>query len=502
MNKGFLGKNLKIAQLSLLVLIIAGLLTACGNEAPSSADPTPPATTKATPVASLTAPATTAGPVVTVNTAAPTQTTLADATTITVPTAALAPSAAPTQKNLPAIATPAPAASPDFSGQQAYTHVRELAGTIGVRAAGTEGERKGADYIENYFKGLGLRVERPQVSYTLAQDKGSTASYQAATGPEVKLQGFALGMSGNGKIAAGVGYIGLGLDGQVVSGSLKGKIALVERGQIPFSQKVKNALGAGAGAVIVYNNQEGELDSATLGQKVSVPVLGLNRAGGEGLRQALRSNPGLNVNLNVDVRDETITMSNVIAQRPALSGGENAPLLIIGGHFDSVPAGPGANDNASGTAVVLELARSLQQRYPAYELRFAAFSGEEIGLVGSNDYVQKLSAADRQRLVAMINIDMISVGTQFWVGGKPELTRLALGAAQNEGLNTQVMPKAALSGSDSFSFDQAGLPTLFLNRLDDPNYHRPEDTADKVPPERLGQVGRVVMKVIDGLPKI
>jgi aminopeptidase YwaD len=397
---------------------------------------------------------------------------------------------------------PVSASATTFSGDNAYNHVKELAGTIGIRAAGTAGERKAGDYIENYFKQLGLATERPPVEFTTTRDNGSAFTYQDKNGQNVVLKGNALNLSGNGKLSAPLSYAGLGLDGQIPSGSLQGKIALVQRGQISFSEKVDNAVAAGAIGVVIFNSEDGPLNSATLSKPASVPVLGLSKTDGENLRDTIKAGTNISGELNVNITNTTLKMTNVLGLQPAVAVRENAPILIIGGHYDSVPAGPGANDNASGTAVMMELARVLKDRYPRYEIRYLGFAGEEIGLAGSSEYVRTLSPAERQRIVAMINIDMISVGPQFLVGGTPELTQMGMNAAMAEGAgDVQVMPSRLAAASDHYPFQEAGIKVLFFNRQDDVNYHKPGDTPDKVQPERLAQTGRIVMKVIDGLLK-
>jgi len=389
--------------------------------------------------------------------------------------------------------------STTFSGTLALAHVKELASKIGIRAVGTPGHELGADYLEGYFKQLGLKVERPIASFEQSDDKGSYLSYTGTDGQPVILKGNAVNYSGSAKVSGPLVYVGIGMDGQIPANSLKGKIALIMRGQISFNDKVQNAKKAGAIGIAIYNNVQGELDTATLGTPTDLPVVGLSDANGTKLRQLLDSNKNdFIINLETRIVTDKVSISNVIGVRPASKNPATAPVIIIGGHYDSVPAGPGANDNASGTAVTLELAHVLQNQYHQYEFRFIGFGGEEIGLVGSGEYVKNLSAEERKRVVAMINIDMVTVGSQLYIGGSPDLTKLAFGAANEVGAgDVQGLPADLNGASDHASFAQAGIPVLFLNRENDPNYHRAGDTTDKVLPDRLEQIGNIVIKVID-----
>ncbi|MGE3910289.1 MAG: M28 family metallopeptidase, partial [Chloroflexota bacterium] len=196
----------------------------------------------------------------------------------------------------------------------------------------------------------------------------------------------------------------------------------------------------------------------------------------------------------VDASIQESTGVNVIATR---AGGPQT--LVIGGHIDSVAAGPGANDNASGTAVVLELARVLAQRETQYTLKFIGFDAEEIGLVGSNYYVNQLSEQERRAIRAMINLDMVGVGTESRVGGTASLVDLAQAAGEQSGLRLGEMGESG--ASDHASFIRAGIPALFVYRSNDPNYHSPNDRAEFVDPANLEIAGQLVLDVVDALER-
>jgi aminopeptidase YwaD len=172
---------------------------------------------------------------------------------------------------------------------------------------------------------------------------------------------------------------------------------------------------------------------------------------------------------------------------------------VVGAHFDSVPAGPGANDNGSGTATVIELARYFAQRDYPYTLYFVAFGSEEIGLRGSRHFVDALPEAERQGLRAMLNLDMVGVGQQARFSGSGELVDLARDAADALGIAGYRASRTAGASSDHESFQRAGVPILFLHRSDDPNYHSPRDRAEFVDPAYLAQAGQVAISVLERL---
>ena len=181
-----------------------------------------------------------------------------------------------------------------------------------------------------------------------------------------------------------------------------GAVVLVRRGTCPFGVKSTNAAAARAAAVLVSNNVDGPLDQATLGDVTGVlPTAGLSKADGD----ALVGRPGVPVNLVLATTIEERSSRNVIAQTTT---GNPDNVVMAGAHLDSVPAGPGINDNGSGTAALLETAVRLGGAPAvANAVRFAFWGAEEEGLIGSTRYVAGLSDADRQKISLYLNLDMV-----------------------------------------------------------------------------------------------
>ena len=189
-----------------------------------------------------------------------------------------------------------------------------------------------------------------------------------------------------------------------------GDIALIQRGSCTFSVKAGNAQAAGAVGVIVFNEgQSGRrgVVEGTLGSDVdlSIPVLGASYAVGEALVEATEAGP-VEATLSAAVVSESRPTWNLLADLP----GQSDDLVVIGSHLDSVTAGPGINDNGSGSALVLELALQSADldRDHANTLRFAFWGAEEVGLVGSSVYVDRLDDADFARHIANLNFDMVA----------------------------------------------------------------------------------------------
>jgi aminopeptidase S len=158
-------------------------------------------------------------------------------------------------------------------------------------------------------------------------------------------------------------------------------------------------------------------------------------------------------------------------------------VYMAGGHLDSVVAGPGLNDNGSGVAAVLEVAEQLATRPLAdgAALRVGFWGAEEIGLVGSRRYANRLSRAERRRIRAYVNLDMVgSPGEKAAVyAGSGEAGR-AIEAALREGLPPDA-PEERLGGaSDHASFDAVGVPVGGIFTGLDRCYHRACDRLRNV----------------------
>jgi Zn-dependent M28 family amino/carboxypeptidase len=168
--------------------------------------------------------------------------------------------------------------------------------------------------------------------------------------------------------------------------------------------KALNAEAAGAEAVIIFNQGDTPdreaLIVGTLGgtNVVGILVVGASFPDGVALAQ-----PGSTARVRV-LPSEMRTDVNVIAELP---GTNDDNVVMAGAHLDSVGAGPGINDNGSGSAAILETALMMAKLNPENTLRFAWWGAEESGLIGSTAYVNGLSQAERDRIALYLNYDMV-----------------------------------------------------------------------------------------------
>ena len=180
-------------------------------------------------------------------------------------------------------------------------------------------------------------------------------------------------------------------------------MVLVDRGECQFGDKQAVAAERGAVALIIANNEDGDEFGGTLGETtdVKIPVIGVTKASGE----RLRADPGdTRIMLHAGVRIERTR--NVIAQTKT---GDTSNVLMVGAHLDSVPEGPGINDNGSGVAAVLETALQLGSSPEVnYAVRFGFWGAEESGLLGSRDYVSSLDMDALRDIALYLNFDMLA----------------------------------------------------------------------------------------------
>lgn len=195
-------------------------------------------------------------------------------------------------------------------------------------------------------------------------------------------------------------------------------------------------------------------------------------------------------------RGEEITSYNVEAVKEPMKNHDTGQQIIIGAHHDSVPNGPGANDDASGTGVLLELARVYANTPTDTTIKFIAFGAEENGLVGSRKYAEAMTEAEVESTVAMFQLDMVGSKDagdliMFTVDGEKN-TVTDLGAAAGSRVS-DVVPHSELGRSDHVPFHNLGIPAaLFIHTPLEPWYHTEDDIIDHISKEKLQDVARII----------
>ncbi|HYV63850.1 MAG TPA: M28 family peptidase [Bryobacteraceae bacterium] len=222
----------------------------------------------------------------------------------------------------------------------------------------------------------------------------------------------------------------------------------------------------------------------------------------------------LTVNMTLDIQHDTKTVHNVAAYLP----GKTSEYVILGAHYDHLGLGdehslapsqigqihPGADDNASGTAGVIELARWFsKQPQQQRGILFMTFAGEELGLLGSNYYTGH-PLLPLENAVAMLNMDMIGRirGGKVYVNGTgtgSTLDKVVESVKAPDSFKIDLSEATGYGGSDHMSFTVKQVPVLFFFSGLHGDYHKPSDTWDKIDApdaaKLLGYVGQIAMRL-------
>ena len=401
-----------------------------------------------------------------------------------------------------------------FNSDNVMKHIKHLSVDIGPREAGSEGERAGAEYIESVLKSYGYetkieeapRSNRVELILKVLSDNNKKLPLRAVSGAP---QTTGDGITGN------VYHAGAGQPSDFTAAA-SGKIALIKNGGITAGAKVQNAMAAGAIGVLIYDNQDRfTLPSVSLGSvRPNIPVATITKKDGEAFVSQL-SKGNVEVQLSIKTLTNQKTVNVIAVKKP--KGIENPEIYYIGSHLDSVAFAPGANDDASGTSTLMELARIFKDYDGDKELRFAAFGGEELGFVGSKYHIGNLSQDEVKRTKVQFQMDMTGTAwvpaSQLFINtvdGKSNLVSQSTHqAAEKLDINKDLLPVHMLSRSDHVPFHEKGVPSALFIWMEpgtppggadiEPYYHSLEDKIEHVSPERLQLTGDVVFKAISDL---
>jgi Zn-dependent M28 family amino/carboxypeptidase len=353
------------------------------------------------------------------------------------------------------------------------------------RAAGTPGHDASVDYVEGLLQDAGYDTWRQEFTYERT-DFGDSALQQTSPNLVDYVLGvdfFPMDFAGEGDTTAPVTAVDVNIAGDHATtsgceagdfaGFPVGNIALIQRGACNFSVKADNAINAGASGVIIFNQGNvvpGDdrlgLFGGTLGEPVrTIPVVSAPYAlGAEWVNTS-----GLMLRLNLEAEVVQVTTENLLADTPT---GRTDRTVVVGGHLDSVAEGPGINDNGSGTATILETALQMADLGidPKNRVRFAFWSGEEDGLIGSSFYVSQLTPSEVKGTALNLNFDMVGSpnSVNFVYDGDGDA--LGVSGPNGSGVIEDVFtdffgdqgessePTDFDGRSDNFGFIEAGIP--------------------------------------------
>ena len=222
------------------------------------------------------------------------------------------------------------------------------------RESGTDGELAAAEFIGRYLEDMGYVVEFQPVEVEYIPWSEEFVSLIGDGRPD--LRAVPMAMSGLGDVTAPLVSVGKAFEEDIPDGGLDGVIALIERGQITFEEKVNRVANAGALAAIIYNNERGNFRGA-LQSDGPIPAASLSLEEGEDVLQLLEDEPELEARVKIEM--SLLNSQNVIAELDGQS--TECGVVVMGGHYDSVADTQAAGDNGTGVASLLVMAEELAE---------------------------------------------------------------------------------------------------------------------------------------------
>lgn len=280
----------------------------------------------------------------------------------------------------------------------------------GNRAAGTDGHRESVVYFEARLRDAGYEVSLDYFAFPYFEVRGPGVLELAGAERFTEGEDYrAMVYSAAGRAEGPLVSVSFDLPQEgCAAGAFEivdpGDIVLLRPGPCFYRDQVLLAQGAGATAVLLsfpeYTDATGVLrPSLRSPDGIEIPALALSDLAGVALDAAAGT-----VTIRSRVRTESRMTPNLIAES---SGGDADQVVMAGGHLDSVIDGPGINDNGSGTATLLEIAEEMAALELDNKVRFAFWSAEEVGLLGSTHYVDSLGGGVED-IAAYLNFDMIA----------------------------------------------------------------------------------------------
>lgn len=398
-----------------------------------------------------------------------------------------------------------------WTSAELYANLEALC-DFGSRFAGTPSEAQARDFIAEKFRAYGLTDVRLEPFDYLGWWRGKCALRVIAPRAQT-YDAISLVYSPStpaGGLRAPIVDVGMGTEKEYArkKDSLKGKIVLCssanpEDGRIPHRrEKYGWAVDAGAVGFVYTRHLPGglaETGSLRAGRLGEIPAVAVSYETGAALKRLAEKGETI-VALDAQNESRPTTAAHVVGE----VRGQTDELIVVGAHYDGHDISQGAGDDATGTCLVLELARLFAplQGQLRRTIRLMAFACEELGVLGSTEYVKK-HRAEMQNIALMINLDgAVGSGRKgFTTSGLDDVEALLKQIAQESGYALKLSEKV-VTASDNFPFFMEGVPaiTMFAKETDRALGrgfgHTAMDTLDKVNARDLKEGAMVAARVL------
>lgn len=368
-------------------------------------------------------------------------------------------------------------------GKALLAGVRGIAGSCKERLAGSEAEGRAAALLAEGLRKAGL--EPATVTFPILRFTDSGSLLELEGGPRLRPATFVY----SPPVDPGRDPLPLVLlDGEGDLEKARGALLVIGRAGFSSRQLSQDAAAMGIAALIFADPRRPTMQRlAAPGSPL--PMVELGGKDAKALLDYISRHGEPRARLEVGAATAAGASANVAA---VLRGGDpqrGAPVIVIGAHLDSVES-PGANDNASGLACLLELAARLTARPPAAEIWFVGFGAEEIGEIGSGDFVTRWEGPP---IAAMYSIDTVGAGGTTLVYSLHGNPNAAVAAALDAGRELGIRVEAGSSEySDHLPFAMAGIPAAFLMRLPEERRHTAGDLPSALDGRALAETTDLV----------
>jgi aminopeptidase YwaD len=394
--------------------------------------------------------------------------------------------------------------SREIVARQLEHHLDVLCRDIGTRIVGSPQEAQAADYIASVFRSFGLETEIQEFPcITYSWDQVSLRVRHGKHWRTVPVQPNSHSPATNGEIEGDVVFLGTGQVEEMAGQELRGKIGLLFGVAYASLERMKRICDSGLAALLYVDDRfatdwniasgmiAGWVDYLTL-PTATVPYMAAWGMVKNGVDRA---------RIDLGMHNRYSRSQNVVATLP---GKRRLPHLVLGGHHDSVALGTGAEDDGSGVAVVLEIARALSEARPLRTVKFTTLGWEENLSEGARQYVAN-PANHARKAAVMFNFDALG----SWLGSdhihcigdatlRRYVDRQTLACGFVAATDSEVSPY-----SDQYAFNLAGVPSVWFHRTNTPGgrwfHHSEHDQPEVINFDHLAATANTALGMVDDL---
>lgn len=394
-----------------------------------------------------------------------------------------------------------------ISAREIERHVINISG-FGPRPEGTLPNLLAGKYIENAFRQASLPVHRLPLDFFVLENLQTALTLTQPFHKHFLCEGhLRTGLTGDEGISAPLTYLGKAFPEDFRNQNIQGKIVLAYE-DIPFEgkgatgiryfgERVQDChLAGGLGIIFADYRRDDLITSWGIGRDLApIPCLAISYPSFIELRHLAETN---HVEVNIQVKASVQHRQSNVISAGEEGEGDRPIVVLLGTHYETVPTCPGANDNASSLAILLELARVLNTQRLPVDLLYIASTGEEAGSFGMIEYVNKHRKWLASRVIAAIAFDQVGGNdVPLSAHGTPPLNQLMIETASAMGFKMRQDddPERPLRTglSDVQPFFDLGIPSAYLGGwASDPYYHTCADTADKINPNSLKVLADII----------